>query len=144
VITALSEAPVNNAAVLDAPPAVIDFVTPLLGFETESRFHFTPLEDTGTLWSLESVATSGLRFVVAPPEPFFPDYAPVVDDTALRPLGTELDGLTLLIILTVTGSLAGATANLLAPIVLSSATGRAMQLVLPDDSLPIRAPLLSR
>ena len=50
----------------------------------------------------------------------------------------------MLVVVTVTDSIADATANLLAPIVIAAAAGTAVQLVLPDADLPLRAPLLTR
>jgi len=47
-----------------------------------------------------------------------------------------------LVIVTVTNGIADATANLLAPIVIAAERGTAVQLVLPDADLPLRAPLL--
>jgi len=119
----------------------IEFVTPILGFEEERTFRLTSLEANGVLWALESTRTPGLRFVVAPPELFFPDYAPEVEESTVGPLSSEPSELLLLVILTVSGALATATANLLAPLVLAPSSRRAMQVVLADDTLPLDAPL---
>jgi flagellar assembly factor FliW len=54
------------------------------------------------------------------------------------------DEVLLLVVVTVTNSIADATANLLAPIVIAAGRATAVQLVLPDADLPLRAPLLSR
>lgn len=120
---------------------LIEFVTPILGFDDETRFTLSPLEQTRTLWTLVSTRNPELRFVVAPPAPFFPDYRPEVDEAAVAPLYADGEELTVLVILSVTGSIRTATANLLAPLVLAPNVHRAMQIVLPDDSLPLRAPL---
>jgi flagellar assembly factor FliW len=52
------------------------------------------------------------------------------------------DEVLVLVIVTVTDGIADATANLLAPILVSANRGTAVQLVLPDLDLPLRAPLL--
>jgi len=119
----------------------LEFVGPILGFEDERHFALLPLEQSGTLWALESTTTPSLRFVVAAPERFFPDYVPVVDEHTLVPLGADGDELTVLVILTVNGPIKTATANLLAPVVVAARSGRAMQVVLSDDTLQVRAPL---
>jgi flagellar assembly factor FliW len=119
----------------------VEFVEPILGFTDERHFTLTRLEDSGVLWALESTRTSGLRFVLAVPEPFFPDYAPVVDAHVVAPLSSDPAELAVLVILTVAGSIVTATANLFAPLILAPSTGRAMQVVLTDDTLDIRAPL---
>ena len=136
--TGLGNAGSNNA-VLDN---VVDFVSPILGFEDETSFRLSPLESTGTLWSLNSTRTPELSFVLAPPQPFFPDYAPTMDEAAVAALDADGDTLTLLVILSVSGSIRTATANLLAPIVVAPNHHRGMQVVLDDDSLSLRAPLL--
>jgi flagellar assembly factor FliW len=129
-----------SAAVVEADN-LIEFVGPILGFEDEREFSLVPLEDTGTLWALASTRTPQLRFVLATPAPFFPEYAPEVADDAVAPLAAGDDDLTVLVILTVDGPIRTATANLLAPLVLAPDRHRAMQIVLADDTLPVRAPL---
>ena len=47
-----------------------------------------------------------------------------------------------LVVLSITSGLHDATANLRAPIVVAPATGRAVQVILEDESLPMRRPLL--
>ena len=122
----------------------IEFVAPILGFEHETHFRLTSLEENGLLWALESTQTPDLVFVVAAPEPFFPNYSPEVDESVIAPLGADPAALLLLVILTVSGPLATATANLLAPLVLSPDSRRGMQIVLADDTLPLDAPLRSQ
>jgi flagellar assembly factor FliW len=41
----------------------------------------------------------------------------------------------------VSGSIVTATANLFAPLIVAPSTGRAMQVVLADDTMDLRAPL---
>jgi flagellar assembly factor FliW len=82
--------------------------------------------------------------VLASPEVFFSDYHPSVsaDDVAALGVADE-EEVMVLVIVTVTDGLADATANLLAPVVVSAERGLAMQVVLADLDLPLRAPLLS-
>ncbi len=130
-----------SAAVAVPTDNVFEFVSPILGFEQEREFALLPLEETGTLWALESTRTPELRFVLATPGPFFPDYAPAVDERAVAPLDGADEELTVLVILTVAGPIRTATANLLAPLVLAPNRQRAMQVVLADDTLSVQAPL---
>jgi flagellar assembly factor FliW len=123
---------------------LIEFVSPILGFDDETSFTLSPLEATGTLWSLTSTSTPELSFVVAAPGPFFPDYAPEVDDASLALLDADGQELTVLVILSVTGSIRTATANLYAPLILAPNRHRGMQVVLADDTVPLRAPLQAR
>lgn len=123
--------------------STVEFIEPILGFDDERHFQLSCLEESGVLWELQSTRTPGLRFVVCVPGPFFPDYAPTVDETVVAPLTDDLAELAVLVILTVTGSIVTATANLLAPLVIAPSTGRAMQIVLADDTLSLHAALHS-
>jgi flagellar assembly factor FliW len=126
-------------------PAQISFTAPIPGFEDERDFEVAALDQHGVLYTLRSVRTPGLRFVVAAPGRFFPDYKPSLMPADVAALGvSDGDEVLLLVVVTVTNSIADATANLLAPIVIAAGRGTAVQLVLPDVDLPLRAPLLSR
>jgi flagellar assembly factor FliW len=52
------------------------------------------------------------------------------------------DNVELMLVLTIGTGLGDATANLRAPIAMSAETGRAVQVVLDDESMPMRQPLL--
>jgi flagellar assembly factor FliW len=127
--------------VTDVP--VIELVRPLPGFPELNRFALVQLDDAGELCSLTSLDQSGLRFLVVPPDRFFPDYAPVVDDATVADLeiGSAEDVL-VLVVLTAGQSLADTTANLAAPVLVNPATRRAAQVVLDEPGLPVAAPLL--
>ena len=126
-------------------PAQISFTAPIPGFEDEREFDVAALDQHGVLYTLRSVRTPGLRFVVAAPGRFFPDYKPSLMPADVAALGvSDGDEVLLLVVVTVTNSIADATANLLAPIVIAAGRATAVQLVLPDADLPLRAPLLSR
>lgn len=124
-------------------PDQITFATPIPGFEDERDFTVSALDAHGVLYALRSAKTPGLRFVVAAPGRFFPDYAPLLDASDVSALGVaDGDEVLLLVIVTVTNGITDATANLLAPIVIAADRGTAQQLVLADADLPLRAPLL--
>ena len=123
---------------------VLEFVAPMPGFPDQRRYVLVRVGDEGALYALTSVDVPGLRFLVVPPAAFFPDYAPEVDEESVAVLGA-VDAADLLVLLVIsTGDAPNeATANLMAPIVLSQATRRAVQLVLGGSGLPVRAPLLA-
>lgn len=126
-------------------PDQISFTVPIPGFEDERDFNATPLDAHGVLYALRSTRTPTLRFVVAAPGRFFPDYRPVLMPSDVNALGVQDgDEVLVLVIVTVTDGIADATANLLAPIVIAAERGTAVQLVLSDTDLPLRAPLLRR
>ena len=146
--TGVSIEPVPSpvSAMPQMPPALPDqitFATPIPGFEDERDFTVSALDAHGVLYALRSAKTPGLRFVVASPGRFFPDYAPLLDASDVSALGVaDGDEVVLLVIVTVTNGITDATANLLAPIVIAADRGTAQQLVLADADLPLRAPLL--
>ena len=123
---------------------VIELAQPLPGFPGRERFALVQVDDDGVLCSLTSLEQPGLRFLVVPPAPFFPDYSPEVDESVLDDLrSASVDDLVLLCVLTAGESLASTTANLVAPVVLDTATHRAVQVVLDDPGLSITAPLVA-
>ena len=129
----------------DAPSAafpVIEMVQPLAGFPEHRRFALARLDETGVVCRLRSLDDPDLSFVVAPPQAFFPRYAPEVDESVTSDLGVLDDSdLLALVILTLGETPAEATANLLAPVLVNHRTRQAGQYVLTDVDLPIRAPL---
>jgi flagellar assembly factor FliW len=138
----MSVATLENTETVTLP--VIDFVAPMPGFPDDTHFVLVRLDETGIVFSLKSVDSPGLRFLVVPPAVFFPDYAPEIDDETLLGLAVR-DPKNLLVLLVIaTGATADeATANLMAPIILNQETRRAVQLVLSGTGLPVRAPLLA-
>jgi len=121
---------------------VIEFVAPMPGFPDSRRFVLVRLDESGLLFALTSIETPGLRFLVLPPMPYFPDYAPEVDDDALAALGVSgAESLLVLLLVTTGDTVDDVTVNLMAPIVLEQVSRRAVQLVLSRSGLPVRAPL---
>ena len=118
----------------------IEMTAPLPGFPGFRRFVLVRLDDDGLLYAFTSMEDSDLRFLVIPPAPFFPDYAPEISDEALEMLGSP-DPDQLLLLLVVTASETGTSANLLAPIVIDQQNRKAVQVVLTGSGLPVRAPM---
>ena len=123
---------------LDMP--ILDMASPMLGFPAHRQFVLVRLNDAGLLYAFTSVADPELRFLVAPPEPFFPDYAPEIDNSVLAALNTK-DPDRLLIMVVISAGAEETTANLLAPIIVDRDSHRAMQVVLNDSNMPVRAVL---
>ena len=118
----------------------ITFVEPLLGFDDEHAYTLSAIDPHGVLYSLRSVQRPDLRFVLTPARTFFADYEP--DVAAVVSGILDSDEIDLMLVLTIGAGLAEATANLRAPIAVATSTGRAVQVVLEDSSLPMRQPLL--
>jgi flagellar assembly factor FliW len=130
------------APVETAELPVLEFVAPMPGFPQERRFVLVSMDDAGMLYALRSADRPELRFLVAPPAPFFPDYTIDVDDESLEALGgPDPDELLVLLMINAGDRPGDASANLLAPIVVAQRTRRAVQLILGRTGLPVRAPL---
>lgn len=123
---------------------VIELVQPLPGFPERRRFALVQLDEDGVLCALRSVDDPGLRFLVVPPVPFFPDYAPVVEDGTVAALGiSSSDEVLVLVVVNAGASLAETTANLMAPVLVNTTTRKALQVILDDPRLSVRVPLVA-
>jgi flagellar assembly factor FliW len=131
--------------IVDVPdiPA-IELVHPLPGFPDQRRFALVQLDEDGVLCQLRSLDDPSLRFLVMPPVPFFPDYAPEVSDDVVADLQiTSAEDVIVLLVLNAGDSLNTTTANLMAPVVVNTVTLRASQVILDDPTLPLAAPLVA-
>jgi flagellar assembly factor FliW len=129
---------VHNTASEGAP---LHFETGLPGFADAHRFVLD--EVGGGAFELRCLDKEGCDFVVVPPAPYFPDYAPMLDDAYVERLDLRgADEALLLLVVTLGSRPEDATANLLAPIVINQRTRCAAQVVLAPQPYPLRAPLL--
>jgi flagellar assembly factor FliW len=134
----------DDATVTDEIP-VLEMVGPLLGFPEREQFALIRLDDDGVVCALRAVDEPDLRFIVVPPAAFFSDYTPEIDDDTAAALGAaSAEDLLVLVMVNTADSAESATANLLAPVVINHRTRRAAQVVLHDDSLSLRAPLVQQ
>jgi flagellar assembly factor FliW len=116
----------------------IDLAVPMPGFPRHRQFVLVRLNDEGLLYAFTSTEDPELRFLVAPPEPFFPDYAPEIEDEVFAALNAS-DPDRLLLLVVITAGVNETTANLLAPIVVDRDSRRAMQVILNGSGMPVRA-----
>jgi flagellar assembly factor FliW len=116
----------------------ISMAVPMPGFPAHREFVLVRLNEDGLLYAFTSIQDPELRFLVAPPEPFFPDYAPEIENEVFAALNTK-DPDRLLLMTVITAGVDETTANLLAPIVLDRDSMRAMQVVLSGSGYPVRA-----
>lgn len=94
---------------------------------------------------MRCVEDEALEFVVVPPAPFFPEYAPEIDDATADRIGLEnADDAVVLVMLTVGESISEITANLLGPVVINKANFQAAQAVLVNQGYDLRVPLFSK
>jgi flagellar assembly factor FliW len=122
---------------------VIELVDAMPGLPAMAQCVLVQLDDTGALYRLQSVVDPDLRLLVAASPVFFADYAPEIDEVTASKIGlTDAADALILLVVTVGGSAAESTANLLAPIVLNSRTRQAAQVLQPSADLPLKAPLI--
>lgn len=85
-----------------------------------------------------------IRFLVAPPAVFFPQYVVEIDDATVEALRVEsAEEVLVLVIVTLGDRPEAATANLLGPVVVNTRTREGMQAVLTDSGYGTRVPLVS-
>ncbi|HEX7805693.1 MAG TPA: flagellar assembly protein FliW [Cellulomonas sp.] len=138
----------NAAAAMTEPhptpalPRALHLVDPLPGLPGHADYSLTSLDDIGVLYVLRSLPESeqSIRLFVVTPAAFFPDYAPTVRPDVRDSIGVADGSVATLVVVRPGEDGNPPTANLLAPLVLDPATGRAVQTVL-DGDLPLRAPL---
>jgi flagellar assembly factor FliW len=125
----------------------VTMIEPMAGFESDTDFTLSPIDEAGLLQSLRSVRDPGLRFVISPAEVFFADYRDSLQPMITAPVAEALhtaassSAQQLFVVLTVGTSHADTTANLRAPLVVDRDTGRAIQVILDDPTLPLHQPL---
>lgn len=132
----------GTMTLMDIP--VIELAHPMPGFPDDARFALVRLDEDGVLHGFRSLDSDGLQFVVVPPAPFYPDFAPEIGDDVVADLGIDpaaADDVLVLLVVRAGATLAETTVNLRAPLVVNPATRRACQVVLDDAALPLAAPL---
>lgn len=123
----------------------IHFLESLPGLSPATDFDLTSLDDAGLLFSLRGAQDSTRLFAIQP-GPYFSEYEPTFGSEVLSALaldGADDDRRAVLVIVTPSQPDAPATANLLAPLVLNTETGDALQVILEGASWPVRAPLVA-
>lgn len=130
-----------TATAVDLP--MLNLAGSLAGFPDAHRFALVRVRpESELLFRMVCLDVPDLEFVAAAPYPFFPDYAPEIDDeTAQRLELTDASDAVLLVLLTVGPTLEETTANLFAPIVINIHTRMASQVPLVGSSYSLREPL---
>jgi flagellar assembly factor FliW len=119
---------------------LICFAEGLIGFPNAKSFVvLTHKPGTPFRW-LQCVEEPSLAFLVAIPEYFVPDYAPVVGDNTARTMGLteETNKLLFATVSIPAGQPHDMTLNLAGPIVVNVDTRQAQQVVLEDDAYTIK------
>lgn len=119
----------------------IHFPSGLVGYPGGQRFVLD--QGDGGVFELRGVNVDDPDFLVVAPAPFFPDYAPVIDDETVRRLDLrgQQDALVLLVV-TLREEPENASANTLAPLIINARTRDAVQVILTGQPFSLRQPLL--
>ncbi|WP_213814907.1 flagellar assembly protein FliW [Glaciihabitans sp. dw_435] len=121
--------------------APLTFLSSPLGLEPLVDFQLVDVDDAPGLFSLES--GEGARLYVIDASLHLPDYTPTISEDQRDSLGLlSADDASVLVV--VNPGDESTTVNLLAPIVLNTATGHARQFILEEQDWPLKAPLLAR
>lgn len=116
----------------------LTFPDGLFGFEDEKSFLLLPFEGNGTLYSLQSLTTPQLAFVLM--DPFsLTSYAPVLEEEELAELGVrDSQELYYFVMCVVKSPVADSTVNLKCPVAINPDTRVAMQVILEEDAYEMR------
>ena len=133
-----------NTPVADPPVTTIPvaFTAPMLGLENVHDFTLRSVEGAAGLYALEGGSPGPVRLFLADAAVFVPGYAPPVPAAAVEALALE-PGVAPQVLVVLNHSPQATTVNLMAPIVLNTATRRCSQLVLDGREYPLRADLSS-
>ncbi|HEX7055738.1 MAG TPA: flagellar assembly protein FliW [Bacilli bacterium] len=119
----------------DLHEKTIDLDGSIRGFGDKRFFSFNMVEEGNPFVMLQCVDDEQIGFLTADPFYFFADYCFDLSDGDKDKLGIEsTDEVLVLNIVTIRNPFHASTINLLAPIVINSATRKGLQLVLPSNS----------
>lgn len=129
---------------MSAPEQTLEFTDGIPGFPAARRFVLTDLADEGgadvPFQVLQSLDDPDLSMVVAVPWPFFPDYAPEIEEADRTDLDLQApEDAVLFCAVSMDPDGAAFYLNLLGPFVVNARTHQGRQVVLADPDLPSRA-----
>lgn len=120
--------------------AAVAFLSPPPGLAPHTDFDLAPIEGAEGLFALSARDDAELRLFLVDPSTVVAGYAPVLTDQQAADLALERPDDALLLVVANPGA-DGVHVNLLAPVVINTATGTAAQLILDGQDHPVRAPL---
>lgn len=120
--------------------ATLTFAAPPPGLAPHVRFTLAEVEGAPGLHALRAADDAGVRLFVVDAAMYVPDYAPSFTEEHLSDVGaaTSRDA-DVLVVATLDAE--GPVVNLLAPVLVNSATGAASQVILDGTDWPLRARL---
>jgi len=114
---------------------IVDFASPILGFEGLKQFAILDHDEDSPFKWLQSVEDADLAFVITNPTIFGIAYEFVIPEDAVSLLGIEKaeDTLVFTLVTIPDNDPVKMTANLLGPLVVNQHTRKAMQVILNDN-----------
>ncbi|MBQ9493768.1 MAG: flagellar assembly protein FliW [Oscillibacter sp.] len=117
---------------------LLTFPKGLYGFEDEQSFLLLPFAENGTLFSLQSVKTPQLSFILMDPFSLDGSYAPVLQPEELQFLNVERsEDLFYYVMCVVKEPVAESTVNMRCPVAIND-NGKALQVILENTSWHMR------
>lgn len=121
---------------------ILDFPNGIIGFEDFKKYAIMYDEDSDgevrISW-LQSVEEPTLALPVIDPLAVLPDYAPMLEDELLKPLGeSEDEDLLFLLAMTVPSDMTKVTANMKAPFIINAKTCKGIQIIVDNADYPVK------
>lgn len=121
---------------------VIEFPNGIIGFEDFKKFailyDIEDDRDTKISW-LQSLEEPTLALPVVDPLAVTTEYAPMIEDELLKPLGDPADeDLLFLLVMTVPSDMTKVTANMKAPVIISTEERKGVQLIVDNADYPVK------
>lgn len=123
------------------PANLLHFPAGMIGFPTLHDFVVMPNKKQGPLFWIQSVDEPQIAFVLTDPTNFFLDYTVVPDESEkdYLQMGPEDESFVLSVVTVPPDQ--NITINLAAPILYTSSTNRAIQVILEDTTYQTKTPL---
>ncbi len=121
---------------------VIEFPNGIIGFEDFKKFaiiyDIEDDRDTKISW-LQSLEEPTLALPVVDPLAVTTEYAPMIEDELLKPLGNPADeDLLFLLVMTVPSDMTKVTVNMKAPVIISTEERKGVQLIVDNADYPVK------
>ena len=121
---------------------VLEFPNGIIGFEGFTKFSIlydVEKETEQKINWLQSLEEPLLALPVVDPLTIVSEYAPMIEDELLKPLGNPADqDLLFLLALTVPSDMTKVTANMKAPFIINTVTKKGIQLIVENEDYPVK------
>lgn len=127
------------------PHNVVDFVQPIYGFESLSKYVVLQDKSIGKhfIW-LQSIDDRDVCFILTEPAYVTKNYPPVLSEDILKLLRkNNINNPKYWVMMVIPKSFKDATVNLKSPVLIDQQAQKGVQIIL-DEDYPLRCPLLTR